>query len=134
MLLINGRVCSCTFIIGLHTKFHMFTFKASTVNWYQIESQKTFCILQIHFLSKRPFQPSLPPLPCGVTATIVFVAEITPTQHNKYKRRTSMPLAGFESAIPGIEWPLGLASICIYHTPFVDPEVMLPPGYYARLS
>jgi len=54
MIVINGRACSCTFIIGLHTKFHMFTFKASTVNCYQTESQKTFCIPQIYFLSKLP--------------------------------------------------------------------------------
>jgi hypothetical protein len=32
-----------------------------------------------------------------------------------------MPLAGFESAIPEIERPLGSASIRIYHTPFLDP-------------
>jgi hypothetical protein len=73
-ILINGPACSYTFKIGLHTKFHMFTSKASIVNCYQIESQKNFASYK--YTSLANFHNFLLFF-CGVTAPIGFVAETT---------------------------------------------------------
>jgi hypothetical protein len=124
MILINGRGCSWTFLIGLHTKFHKFTSNASTVNCCQIESQKTFCILQKYFLSETSiiflifflFNVELQPKSWLVAQTTTYT--IQHTQEMKIH-----VLSGVRIRNPRNRAATGIGFYTNYHTPVLDHEM-----------
>jgi hypothetical protein len=64
----------------------------------------------------------------GVTAPIGFVAETTTHTTQQVQEKNIDALSGIRIRNPKNRAATGIGFYPIYHTPFLDPEVTLPPG------